>query len=274
MPIIDLLTPWAHASETHDGLDAFHHRHHQLLERVRRQRTPTSTGLATPSPTAGQLSTAHNPSVHAALRNTCDTMRDAGWRTPRDIVLLGGGEPGAPWEVLPDPDHSTVLLFVDRVEGDALTAALIAGIATWHRWSATSPSNVIARVAARDGWDKWDAMRHAPLAEWIYTEGIAMHAVAERFPEWNAGQLLSCTRTAHERLRQTERELRSELESELDQTGIGLVIKWLIEDAPPALRQRETGRAVPRGAGRYLAWRMLQHRVARVGVLDAAEPRA
>lgn len=270
MPILDLLTPWAQASETRDGLDAFHHRHHELLERVRRQRAPTSTRLATPAPTAGQLSSAHNPSVHATLRSTCDAMRDAGWRTPRDIVLLGGGEPGAAWEVLPDPGQSAVLLFVDRAEGDALTAALVAGIATWHRWSAPSPGNPIARIAARGDWDKWDAMRHAPLAEWIYTEGIALHAVAERFPEWSAEQLLPCSGTAYERLRGMERELRRELESELDQTGIGLVIKWLVEDAPPALRQRDTGRTIPTAAGRYLAGRMLQHRVARVGVLDAA----
>lgn len=217
------------------------------------------------------MSTAHNPSLHAVLRDTRDEMRDAGWRAPRDILLMGGHEGEALWEVLPGPEHSCILLFFgNRVGGDALTAALIAGIATWHRWSATNPSNAIARIAARGDWDKWDAMRHASLAEWIYTEGIAMHAVAERFPEWGVEELLSCTSTAHERLRQMERQLRTELEAELDQTGIGLVIKWLGEDAPPALRQRDTGRAIPTAAGRYLAWRMLQNRVARVGVLGAA----
>lgn len=270
MSVIDLVTPWAQAAETRDGLDTFHARHQHFLDRLRRQRAPTTARLDDPIPTVRQLSTARNPSIHASLQDRADEMRHAGWRTPRDIVLLGGGGPGAAWEVLPDPGESVVVLFVDRADGDALTAALIAGIATCHRWSAPRAGNPIARIAARGDWDKWDAMRSTPLAEWIYTEGIAMHAVAERFPGWSTEQLLSCTRTAHERLRRMERELRVELEADLDQTGIGLVIRWLVEDAPPALRRRDGGATMPQEAGRYLAWRLLQERVARVGVLEAA----
>lgn len=270
MPIVDLVSPWSQARETRDGLEAFHHRHRELLERVRRQRAPTGPHLEDPTPDARHIALAGNPSTHATLRRVRDAMQGAGWRTPTELVLLTGVEAGPAHELLPDPGRETLLLFVDRAEGDALTAALIAGIATWHRWSATAPGNPLAQFAAHGGWDKWEAMRHAPLAEWIYTEGIAVHAVAEWFPDWKIERLLPCARAAHERLRRLERQLRVELESELDQAGIGLVIKWLGGHISATLRRLNSGQAVPEGAGRYLAWRLLEERVARVGVRDAA----
>jgi hypothetical protein len=48
-------------------------------------------------------------------------------------------------------------------------------------------------------------------------------------------------------------------------------MRWLDDDAPPAMRRCTDGFVVPCGAGRYLAWRMLEERVARVGLLEAAE---
>jgi hypothetical protein len=67
-----------------------------------------------------------------------------------------------------------------------------------------------------------------------------------------------------------ERELQSHLDADLDGSGPGLLMRWLDDDASPAMRRCADGFVVPPGAGRYLGWRMLEERVGRVGVLDAA----
>jgi hypothetical protein len=72
------------------------------------------------------------------------------------------------------------------------------------------------------------------------------------------------------RLRAMERDLQTHLDADLDGTGPGLLMRWLDDDASPAMRRCADGFVVPPGAGRYLGWRMLEERVGRVGVLDAA----
>ncbi len=72
------------------------------------------------------------------------------------------------------------------------------------------------------------------------------------------------------RLRHAERSLQERLDADLEGTGVGLVLRWLEDDAPLAMRRAPDGTVTPKGAGRYLGWRMLAERVARVGVAEAA----
>ncbi|MEZ4378564.1 MAG: hypothetical protein R3B35_09820 [Gemmatimonadales bacterium] len=267
MPILDLVTPWAAAAESPDALATFTNRHHELLEAMRRQRAPAAESLGTPTAFGAAQAIASDPTVHARVRAERDAWRERGLRAPAQIVLGCGAEPGAPWEVLPGTREGEIVLFVDRATGDDLGAALAGSLATYTRWTADTP---VARVVARGPWDRWAAARELPLAEWVYVAGLAIHAAAARFPDWSAERLLGLSRGEVRRLRALERELMLQLEAELDTPGIGLVLRWLTDEAPPGLRTDATGRLVPRGAGRYLGWRMLAERVRRVGVAGAA----
>jgi hypothetical protein len=71
------------------------------------------------------------------------------------------------------------------------------------------------------------------------------------------------------RLRGGERALQERLDAELDQRGVGLLMRWLDDFGPSSMRRTEDGVVIPAGAGRYLGWRMLAERVARVGLLEA-----
>lgn len=267
MPIIDLVTPWAAAAQAPDTLAAFTRSHATLLEAVRRQRAPSAAALTTPTTLARAQAIAADPALHARLRRERDDWRDRGLRAPTRIVLSAGAEPGPAWEVLPATAEGGVVLFVDRASGDDAVAALAAALAVYTRWTADTP---VARIAARGAWDRWSAAREAPLAEWVYAAGLAVHAAAARFPEWPVERLLGLSRGAHQRLRTMERELTERLEAEMDRAGLGLVLRWLTDEAPPGLRTGTDGRLVPQGAGRYLGWRMLAERVRRVGVAGAA----
>jgi hypothetical protein len=267
MPIIDLVTPWAAAAQTPATLAAFLHRHHQLLDAIRRQRAPSTDAVGLPATLERARPVAADPTFHARIRRERDAWRERGLRAPPRIVLAAGAEGGAAWEVLPGTAEGGIVLFVDRAEGDDAIAALSGALAVHTRWT---DDNSIARIASRGGWDRWSAAREAPLAEWIYAAGLAAHAVATRFPGWSTERILGLSRGEHQRLRARERELMLQLESEMDHAGLGLVLRWLTDEAPPGLRTDAGGRLVPRGAGRYLGWRMLAERVQRLGLAGAA----
>jgi hypothetical protein len=209
---------------------------------------------------------------------------EAGFRAPEQIVLAASTTSGPIAEVIPG-GSSTVILFLDRdpIAGTQRTAplhrnadvaaALAAAIAIFTRWSDPGLGNPIARIAAQGPWDKWQAAREVPLSEWIYATGIGVHAAigfGSGVGAQHAAPLQMPPAEFH-RLRAAEHDLQSHLDADLDHSGAGLLMRWLDDDAPPAMRRCADGFLVPRGAGRYLGWRMLEERVARVGVLEAAE---
>ncbi len=280
MPIIDLVSPWALAEQA-GAHDAFQARWRALLEPIRRQRAPTEAELPAPHEWGGLAAFAADGALHLALRETRDRLVDRGLVNPTRIVLIASAAPGAPFEVIPEPGNSTIALFVDRAgtrrlrpeSGDAaslaarpILAALAAGMAHLTRW--TTPGNPIAIRAAAGPWDRWDAARDIPLAEWIYAAGLGVHA-AELVGDGPA-TALGLSDSEMRRLRRAEHSLQERLDAELDRTGMGLMMRWLEDDAPLAMRRAPDGTVTPNGAGRYLGWRMLAERVARVGVAEAA----
>lgn len=263
MAVVDLATPWREAASTPATDAAFRHRHDQLFELIRRQRAPAAERLATPA-------APHPPVMRpdlVRLETRLARLADRGWRCPERVVVFLSAEPGPPFEVIPDPRDPLLVLFADRGADERLEAALVGAVACYHRWSGPTP---IGRLAAQGTWDKWQAARNIPLAEWIYGAGLAVHAVADAFPDWPATAWLDVSAGELARLRQGEQRYRQRLESEIDQSGLGLVIRWLHGEAPPSLRRGPDGTVLPPAIGRYLGWRMLQHRVGRVGVLEAA----
>ena len=126
-------------------------------------------------------------------------------------------------------------------------------------------------------WDRWDRARDVPLAEWIYAEGVALHLALAVDETPDPALHLGLSRGAWQRLRERERTLRALLAADLGGTGLGLVLRWLAPDAPPSARQVGTT-TLPPATGRYLGWRMVAERVARLGLAgalraDAAPPR-
>ena len=261
MPVIDLITPWA-ADPT--GAPP---RLRGRLEAIRRQRAPTEATLPPPpsfDPVAGR---ARDTSLHQRLRSARERLAEQGLRFPAELVLVASAAPGPAAEPLPDPSGDAVALFLDRADDDGLVAALAGAMAALTRWS--QPASPLAPLAGRPGWDRWAAAREVPLLEWCYTAGLGVHARALVTPDAAPHDLLGLSAGALTRLRQDERALLALLDDDLPRTGAGVVLRWLEDDAPPALRRGDGDLVIPPGAGRYLAWRELRDRVARVGVAEA-----
>lgn len=261
MPVVDLITPWA---SDPDGFASHAPAH---LERIRRQRTPTEPRLPAPTSFGPLVDRARDTSLHQLLRDSRDRLADRGLRAPRFLVLVASSAPGAVAEVLPDPGGNGVALFLDRADDDALVAALAAAMAQLTRW--LDPVSPIAAHARRGDWDRWAVAREVPLLEWIYSAGLGVHARTLVAPDAPAHHLLELSRGAFERLRRDERALSTQLAADLPSSGLGVVLRWLEDAAPPALRRDHGDTTIPAGAGRYLAWRELRDRVARLGVAQA-----
>lgn len=268
MRIVDLVAAWNRTHPPATEPTSWHGHDAELLAAIERQRVPEGERLHPPAAIQKLTALAADPTLHAELRAVVAAHGSAGWPTPQLVALFAAAEPGSASEIIFDSEHDAIVLFVDRVAGDRLIATLIAAIAQRGR--------LVHRV--REGelqlptsWNRWEAARELPLSEWIYGAGLGIHAVAERFPEWSPAELLGVSKGEFAELRNRERALMAELEGELDDAGTGLLLKWLSDDAPPALRRDRNGKTMPRGIGRYLGWRMLRDRVARVGVVAAGE---
>ncbi len=264
MRVIDLVTPWHHAATDTDRA-AFRRRHAALLDAIRQLRTPTESDVPLARDRAPSDEDPADPAFHAALRALGARMADDGFRTPSTVVLIAIDAPGRAVEVLPEPSNPELVLVQPRHP----RAALAEGIAILHRATDPARRSGLARLAAAAAWDKWRAVRELPLAEWVYAAGVGVHA-AMQYAGADAAAAVGVSPGGLSQLRAAERALQARLDADLDHAGAGLVLRWLEDDAPLAMRRASDGVVVPAGAGRYLGWRMLAERVERVGLLEAA----
>jgi hypothetical protein len=267
MRISDLVTPWTQLAASGDAADreAFRRRHSGELEPLRRQRAPTESAFPLhDTPSLGDVDPA-DLTLHATLRSLGERMAGDGFRLPAAVVLVASPTRGGALEVIPEPGQSLVALALPC----ELPAMLAAGIAMLHRATDPASGTGLSRAAARGMWDKWRWARELPLAEWIYAAGIGVHAARE-YVGVDTATAVGVSTGAFSRLRTTERALQERLDADLDDAGTGLMLRWLEDDAPLAMRRAPDGFVVPAGAGRYLGWRMLEERVARVGLLEAS----
>ena len=273
MPLLDLVTPWAAARGAPDGTHATHHlveRHAAILERIRRQRAPhlEALPLATdPAVLARATVRASDLSLQQQLRDAKQTAVRLGADLPHTTVLIAGSDEGE--AVLPLPGAPPlVVLFLDR-EPDtaALLLAQVRGQAAITRWGAADSAATL-RDTPHNTWDSWELTRTVPLREWIYAVGVAIHLSQAVFPATPTHRLIGLRRGEVGRLRERERGLSALLTPDLDESGLGLVLRWLVAETPATMRTYQ-GTVIPPGAGRYLAWRLTAERVARVGVREA-----
>jgi|CXWL01.1.fsa_nt_gi hypothetical protein len=273
MPLLDLVSPWATIRASSDVVGASRHfadRHAALLERIRRQRAPHLDVLpfaTDPSVLAAATTRATDATLHQQLREATQAAAVHGADLPHTTVLLAGSDEGD--SVLPLPgDPPVVALFLDREPANnALLLAKVRGQAAITRWGAADSAATL-RDTPQTVWDSWELTRTVPLREWIYTVGVAIHLAQAVFPGTPAHQLLGVRRGELGRLRERERGLSALLAPDLDDSGLGLVLRWLVAETPAAMRTHR-GTVIPPGAGRYLAWRLTADRVARVGVREA-----
>jgi hypothetical protein len=271
--IVDLVSPWCAAVEAADPVaarDVFRTRHAPLLGSLRSARTPlldtvpfaTDAGVLRPI-----ARRAADPTVQQQLRDLLVRAAEFGADRCRGVVLVPADGVGDLAEPIPWPD-ANVVLFLDRIEqDDGLSVALARAVTAVTRWTAPDSRTLVAHDPHR-AWDRWQSARDVPLREWIYTEGVGLHLAQALRPDLPVHQLLGVTQVALGRLRQREKVFRALLATDLDQRGIGLLLRWLTPGAPTG--PRTVGDvALPPMAGRYLAWRMLAERVTRVGLREA-----
>ncbi|MGH7523156.1 MAG: hypothetical protein ACREK8_02510, partial [Gemmatimonadales bacterium] len=173
----------------------------------------------------------------------------------RHMILLPGAVAGDPVEPLPGGDLAVFQARADDHVTLLASLARAAVVVTRQRLGATGSS----------AWDQWEAARGFPLREWIYVAGLGAHLGQALLRDQPPHRILGLTPTAFARLREREKVLHARLERDLDRSGIGLVLRWLVPEAPAGPRT-VTGMVVPPLAGQYLAWRMVAPRLARVGL--------
>lgn len=271
--IVDLVSPWLAAVQSADppsAARAFRERHAVPLAALCRARTPADAvfPLATDLAALRALAPrAADPATQQLLRDTLGDAAALGADVTGDLLLMAGAGDGDGMEPLPHP-AAEVVLFVELLPSEeALIVAVARAAATVTRWRSPESQSALARVAAA-AWDRWELARTVALREWLYTEGIAVHLAAALLPALPPHRLFDLSPGAFARLRERERVLRALLAADLDEHGIGLLLRWLVPGAPAG--PRTVGRTViPSMAGRYLAWRMTAERVERVGLAAA-----
>lgn len=274
MPLLDLVTPWAAALAAPDPVDAASHyyqRHAATLERVRSQRAPHADRLPLATDDVAlhrAAARASNPSLHQGMRGVAQRAAGLGADIDHTTVLLAGEGDGEATLAIPG-EPPLVALFLDRLSDEgALLAAKLRGQAMLTRWLAPDSASPLRDAAHGTCWDYWALASSVPLREWIYCSGVACHLAHATLPDTPEHLLLDVRRGELRRLRERERSLHTLLAADLDQSGLGLVLRWLTPDTPPSVRT-VGGIVVPPGAGRYLGWRMTADRVARVGIREA-----
>lgn len=270
--LLDLASPWSAALEGSDSArlrTIFHNRHRARFDLLGRQCAP---GGQLPLPLDRTVARraaqrAADPALQQRIRTLLDDATALGIDQCRLVVLLPAATDEPTAEPMPAPEP-WLALFVAAAGSDAqLLGVLAQALTAVTRW--TADDSLSPMLAFRElPWDRWERARDVPLSEWLYTEGLGLHLAAMLLPELSSAECLGINTAEYTRLRDRERTLRALLDVDLDQVGLGLVLRWLTPGTPAG--PRTVGDVViPRRAGAYLGWRMVADRVGRVGIGEA-----
>jgi hypothetical protein len=128
----------------------------------------------------------------------------------------------------------------------------------------------LRRLIAEAGgvYDCWELASRASLRELLVNEGIAVHASRAVAPGRPDEEYLGFSRRQFKRLREQEAFLMRAAQSEIDQSGLGLRLRYLTGGMTPAARTVQ-GRVLPERSGYYLGARMTEALVAERGLAAA-----
>ena len=109
----------------------------------------------------------------------------------------------------------------------------------------------------RGQYDFWDTGSRATLRELLVNEGAAVAAAQAVAPGFEPWEYFGYTRRQYRRLRELDAFLRRTAGPLLDQTGLGLRLRFLSGGMSPAARLMG-GKVLPERAGYYLGLRMVE----------------
>ena len=135
--------------------------------------------------------------------------------------------------------------------------------------SPTSGSDMRRLVTEAGGYyDYWSTGSRATLRELLVNEGLAVHAAQAVAPGFDSADYFGYPRRQYHRLREMEAFLRRIVEPDLEQSGLGLRLRYLSGGMSPSARLM-SGRVLPERSGYYLGYRMTEALVAERGLLEA-----
>jgi hypothetical protein len=138
------------------------------------------------------------------------------------------------------------------------------------RYTSPESQSDLHRLVAEYGgnYDYWATGSRATLRELLINEGLAVHAAQQVAPGHDPADYFGYARRQYHRLREMESFLRRVAEPDLDQSGLGLRLRYLSGGMSPSARL-VGGRVIPERAGYYLGHRMSEALVAERGLAAA-----
>ncbi|HEX9283671.1 MAG TPA: DUF2268 domain-containing putative Zn-dependent protease [Gemmatimonadales bacterium] len=132
--------------------------------------------------------------------------------------------------------------------------------------SPTSRADLRRLVADRRGYyDYWDTGSRATLRELLVNEGAAVAAAQAVAPGFEPWEYFGYTRRQYRRIRELDAFLRRAVTPALDQTGLGLRLRFLSGGMSPAARLMG-GKVLPERSGYYLGLRLVESYLAELGL--------
>ena len=138
------------------------------------------------------------------------------------------------------------------------------------RYTSPTSASAMRRLVADGGgyYDYWSTGSRATLRELLVNEGLAVHAAQAVAPGFDAADYFGYPRRQYHRLREMEAFLRRVVDPDLEQSGLGLRLRYLSGGMSPTARL-VGGRVLPERAGYYLGYRMTEALVAERGLAAA-----
>jgi Predicted Zn-dependent protease (DUF2268) len=140
--------------------------------------------------------------------------------------------------------------------------------------SPTSRADMKRLVAdLRGHYDFWDTGSRASLRELLVNEGAAVAAAQAVAPGFEPWEYFGYTRRQYRRLRELDAFLRRTAAPLLDETGLGLRLRFLSGGMSPAARLMG-GKVLPERAGYYLGLRLVESYLAERGLASTVRAAA
>jgi hypothetical protein len=138
------------------------------------------------------------------------------------------------------------------------------------RYTSSRSESEMARIVREAGgfYDYWESGSRATLREMLVNEGLAVLAARAVAPGFDAWDYLGYSRRQYRRLRELDAFLRRALVPELEQTGLGLKLRYL-SGGMSAAQRLVAGKVVPERSGYYVGCRIAESAVAERGIAEA-----
>lgn len=143
-------------------------------------------------------------------------------------------------------------------------------IAHCVRYTSPTSESELRRLVQEQGgyYDYWATGSRATIRELLVNEGVAVHASQAVAPGFAPPDYFGYPRRQYGRMRELESFLRRSVRDDLDQSGIGLRLRYLMGGATAATRLVQ-GKVLPERSGYYLGHRMTEALVQSAGIAKA-----